>query len=135
MKTLNFARAVRAALIVAAIGNASTAALADIRDYKFELVDQAIKAGPDKVITVRLMNGKTGKAVPDAVIFASRLDMAPDGMQEMVTRIVPVPGAEPGTYKFKATLSMAGRWQLSLGAKVQGENGTVDNKLVITAQP
>lgn len=135
MKTLNFARAVRAALIVAAIGSASTAALADIRDYKFELVDQAIKAGPDKVITVRLMNGKTGKAVPDAVIFASRLDMAPDGMQEMVTRIVPVPGAEPGTYKFKATLSMAGRWQLSLGAKVQGENGTVDNKLVITAQP
>ena len=135
MKTLNFARAVRAALIVAAIGSASTAALADIRDYKFELVDQAIKAGPDKVITVRLMNGKTGKAVPDAVIFASRLDMAPDGMQEMVTRIVPVPGAEPGTYKFRATLSMAGRWQLSLGAKVQGENGTVDNKLVITAQP
>jgi hypothetical protein len=30
---------------------------------------------------------------------------------------------------------MAGRWQLSLGAKVQGESGTVDNKLVITAQP
>ena len=135
MKTLHFARAVRAALIVAAIGSASTAALADIRDYKFELVEQTVKVGPDKVITVRLMNGKTGKAVSDAVIFATRLDMAPDGMQEMVTRIVPVPGAEPGTYKFKATLSMAGRWQLSLGAKVQGENGTVDNKLVITAQP
>jgi hypothetical protein len=135
MKTLHFARAVRAALIVAAIGGASTAALADIRDYKFELVDQTIKAGPDKIIAVRLMNSKTGKAVPDAVIFATRLDMAPDGMQEMVTRIVPVPGTEPGTYKFKATLSMAGRWQLSLGAKVQGETGTVDNKLVITAQP
>jgi hypothetical protein len=28
---------------------------------------------------------------------------------------------------------MEGRWQLSLGAKVQGETGTVDNKLVITA--
>ena len=135
MKTLHFARAVRAALIVAAIGGASTAALADIRDYKFELVDQTIKAGPDKIIAVRLMNRKTGKAVPDAVIFATRLDMAPDGMQEMVTKVVPVPGAEPGTYKFKATLSMAGRWQLSLGAKVQGETGTVDNKLVITAQP
>jgi hypothetical protein len=87
------------------------------------------------LITVSLMNGKTGKAVPDAVIFATRLDMTPDGMQEMVTRIVPVQGTEPGTYKFKATLSMAGRWQLSLGAKVQGESGTVDNKLVITAQP
>ena len=80
------------------------------------------------------MNKKTGKAVPDAVIFASRLDMAPDGMQEMVTKLTPMPGAEPGTYRFKATISMAGRWQLSLGAKVQGETGTVESKLVVTAQ-
>jgi hypothetical protein len=28
---------------------------------------------------------------------------------------------------------MAGHWQLSLGAKVQGETGTVENKLVIQA--
>jgi hypothetical protein len=80
------------------------------------------------------MNTKTGKPVPDAVIFATRLDMTPDGMQEMMTKIVPVPGAEGGTYKFKATFGMAGRWQLSLGAKVQGETGTVENNLVITAQ-
>jgi hypothetical protein len=134
MKTLNLTRAVRAALIAAAFGGASTAALADIKDYKFELADQAIQAGPDKVITVRLLNTKTGKPVPDAVIFATRLDMAPDGMQEMATRIVPMPGTEPGIYRFKAALSMAGRWQLSLGAKVQGETGTIENKLVITAQ-
>ena len=134
MKSFTYARAVQAALIVAAIGGAITAALADITDYKFELVDQTVQAGPDKVITVRLMNTKTGKPVPDAVIFATRLDMAPDGMPEMATKIAPVPGAEPGTYKFKANLSMAGRWQLSLGAKVQGETGTVENKLVITAQ-
>ena len=122
-----------AALIAAAIGP-STAALADIKDYKFELVSQTVEAGPDKVISVRLMNTKTGKPVPDAVIFATRLDMAPDGMQEMATKIAPVPGAEPGSYKFKASFGMAGRWQLSLGAKVQGETGTVENKLVITAQ-
>jgi len=134
MKTLQFARAVRAALIVAAIGSASTAALADIRDYKFELVDQSVKVGPDKVITVRLMNGKTGMAVPDAVIFATRLDMAPDGMPEMATKIVREPGGEPGSYRFKAAFGMEGRWQLSLGAKVQGETGTVESKLVITAQ-
>jgi hypothetical protein len=72
-------------------------------------------------------------AVPDAVIFATRLDMAPDAMQEMVTKVTPMPGAEPGTYRFKANFAMAGRWQLSLGAKVQGETGTVENKLVITA--
>jgi hypothetical protein len=28
---------------------------------------------------------------------------------------------------------MEGRWQLSLGAKVQGETGTVVNKLVLEA--
>jgi len=133
MKSFTYARAAQAALIAVAIGGAG-AAFADIKDYKFELVDQSVQAGPDKVITVRLMNTKTGKVVPDAVIFATRLDMAPEGMQEMATKISPVPGGEPGTYKFKANVSMAGRWQLSLGAKVQGESGTVENKLVITAQ-
>jgi len=134
MKTLTLTRAVKAALIAVAIGSASTAALADIKNYKFELVDQTVQTGTDKVITVRLMNTKTGKPVPGAVIFATRLDMTPDGMQEMMTKIVPVPGTEPGTYKFKANLSMAGHWQLSLGAKIQGETGTVENKLVITAR-
>jgi len=134
MKTFTLTRAVQAALIAAAMGGTSTAVMADIKDYKFELVDQTVQAGPDKVITVRLMNTKTGKPVPDAVIFASRLDMTPDGMQEMVTKIAPMPGGEPGTYKFKASFGMAGHWQLSLGAKVQGEAGTVESKFVITAQ-
>ena len=134
MKTSRYTRGLQAALIGIAMAQSIAIARADIKDYKFELVDQTIQAGPDKVITVRLTNTKTGKAVPDAVIFAVRLDMAPDGMQEMATKIAPMPGGEPGTYKFKATFGMAGRWQLSLGAKVQGETGTVENKFVITAQ-
>jgi hypothetical protein len=133
MKSLVSSRAPGAALIGLAM-LAAPAAWADIKDYEFQLVDQTVQAGPDKVITVRLMNKKTGKAVPDAVIFATRLDMTPDGMQEMAAKIAAVPGGEPGTYKFKATFSMAGRWQLSLGAKVQGETGTVESKFVITAQ-
>ena len=133
MTTLNFARAMQLALAIA-VGSA-TAALADIKDYRFELVDQTVQAGPaDKVITVRLLNTKTGQPVPDAIVFATRLDMSTDGMPEMATKIAPVPGAEPGTYRFKATFGMAGRWQLSLGAKIQGETGSVDSKLVITAQ-
>ena len=134
MKTFHYAPAFRAALIGIALAGSATIARADIKDYEFQLVEQTVQAGPDKVITVRLMNTKTGKPVPDAVIFATRLDMAPDGMQEMATKIAPMPGGESGTYKFKATFGMAGRWQLSLGAKVQGETGTVENKLVITAQ-
>jgi hypothetical protein len=136
MTRSRYARSLRGARVTLAAGSllASTAALADIKDYRFELADQTVQAGPDKVITVRLINSKTGKSVPDAVIFATRLDMAPDGMQEMATKIVQMPGSEAGTYKFKATFGMAGRWQLSLGAKVQGEAGTVENKFVITAQ-
>jgi hypothetical protein len=134
MKTSRYARGLQAAFIGIAVVGSTTIARADIKDYKFELVDPTVQAGPDKVITVRLMNTKTGKPVPDAVIFATRLDMAPDGMQEMATKIAAVSGGESGTYKFKATFGMAGRWQLSLGAKVQGETGTVETKLVITAQ-
>ena len=90
MKTFNYTRAVRAALIGIAMTGSVTAARADIKDYEFQLVDQTVKAGPDKIVTVRLVNKTTGKPVPDAVIFATRLDMAPDGMQEMATKIVPV---------------------------------------------
>jgi hypothetical protein len=133
MQTSLIARATAAALVGVAFSGSLTTASAEINDYEFQLVEQAVQAGPDKIITVRLVNKKTGKPVPDAVIFATRLDMAPDAMQEMATKVTPMPGTEPGTYRFKASFSMAGRWQLSLGAKVQGETGTVENKLVITA--
>ncbi len=133
MKTLMIARAMQVALVGIGFAASATIAHADIKDYEFQLVDKTISKG-EAIISVRLVHKPDGKPVPDAVIFATRLDMAPDGMQEMATKIVPVPGAEPGTYKFKATFGMAGRWQLSLGAKVQGETGSIDNKLVITAQ-
>jgi hypothetical protein len=133
MTTFLSSRAVKASLIGVAVIGFATLARADMKDYEFQLVDQAVKAGPDKIIAVLLVNKTTGKPVPDAVIFASRLDMAPDGMQEMTTKLTPMPGTEPGTYRFKANVSMAGHWQLSLGAKVQGETGTVENKLVIQA--
>ena len=134
MKPSTPACALAAALIGLAITSAPKFAFADIKDYEFQLVEPTVKTGADKVVTVRLVNKKNGQAVPNAVIFASRLDMAPDGMQEMVTKLTPMTGAEPGTYRFKATISMEGHWQLSLGAKVQGETGTVESKLVVTAQ-
>lgn len=133
MKANPFSRSLRLALTGAVLTCGATVASADIRNYEFKLVEPTVKAGPDKTIAVKLVDKTTGKPVPDAVIFATRLDMAPDGMQEMATRIERVPGAEPGTYTFKATFGMAGRWQLSLGAKVQGETGTVESKLVIQA--
>lgn len=134
MKRSNYARAFQAVLIGVAVTGAATLARADVKDYEFQLVDQTVKKG-DAVLAVRLVHRLDGKPVPDAVIFAIRLDMAPDGMQEMAIKIAPMPSTEPGIYKFKANLSMAGGWQLSLGAKVQGETGSVENKLVLKATP
>jgi hypothetical protein len=133
MKANQFSRSLRLALTGAVLTCGATVAFADIRNYEFKLVDPTVKVGPDKTIAVKLIDKTTGKPVPGVVIFATRLDMAPDAMQEMVTRVTPLPESEPGTYRFKASFSMAGRWQLSLGAKVQGEAGTVENKLVIRA--
>ena len=109
-------------------------AQAEIRDYEFRLVKDEMKKG-DAEVAVRLVNRKTGKLVPNAVIFAKRIDMAPDGMEMMASSIEQLPSTEPGVYRFKTELSMQGRWQLSLGAKVQGENGSVENKLIVTAVP
>jgi hypothetical protein len=134
MKSFNHARVLPAALIGISMLGSVTVARADIKDYEFQLVDKTVKKG-DAVISVRLVHKPDGKPVSDAVIFAKRLDMAPDGMETMKTTIEPMPSTEPGVYKFKAAFTMEGGWQLSLGAKVQGEAGTVESKLVLKATP
>jgi len=134
MNRLTISRALRVALAGLALAATANIARADIKDYEFKLAEPTVAVGKDKAFTVQLVNKKTGKPVPDAVIFATRLDMAPDGMAEMATKVVREPGGEPGSYRFKAAFGMEGRWLLSLGAKVQGETGTVEGKLVITAQ-
>ena len=92
-----------------------------------------MKKGDDLKVAVRLTNKATGKPVADAVIIRSRLDMAPDGMPEMESPIAPLPAQEPGIYAFKTDLPMAGRYQLSIAAKVHGEAETVIGKVVIKA--
>lgn len=134
MKMLYHSHSLRAALVGLALVASAGFARADIKDYEFQLVEPTVAVGKDKIVTVQLVNKKTGKPVRDAVIFATRLDMAPEGMPEMVTKIASEPGGEPGSYRFKAAFGMEGKWLLSLGAKVQGETGTVESKLVITAQ-
>lgn len=120
--------AISGALLISMAGTA----LADIKNYEFQLLDKQVKAGTT-VISVKLVHKPSGRAIPDAVIFAKRIDMGPDGMAMMAAPIEDVSSTEPGVYKFKTDLSMAGNWALSLGAKVQGETGTVENKLIVRA--
>jgi hypothetical protein len=127
----------RSALRAAAVGVAllmtmAGSALADSKDYEFQLLDKEVKQGA-AVISVKLVHNPSGRTIADAVIVAKRIDMGPEGMEAMTAPIEAVSSTEPGIYKFKTDLGMAGKWALSLGAKVQGEIGTVENKLIIKA--
>lgn len=127
--------AAAAALFGLTFAGLSTNAWAGIQDYEFQLVKNEIKQGNAAEIAVRLVDKRSGKAVPDAVIFAQHVDMAPDGMEMMAAPIEALPSTEPGIYRFKAQISMAGGWRLSLGAKVQGETDSLENKLEFKAVP
>jgi hypothetical protein len=107
--------------------------LAGANDYVFEPVATDVKRGDDAIVSVRLMHRPTGKPVADAVIVRTRIDMAPDGMADMASPLTAVPSNEPGVYSFKTELSMAGRWLLSISAKVQGEPETVTGKVTFRA--
>ncbi len=109
-----------------------TAARADIGAFEFRLVEANVKTG-EAVIAVRVVNKSTGQAVPDAVIFARRLDMEPEAMREMTAELEPLPPDEPGVYRFRTNFTMEGRWQLSIAAKVQGESGTLQARLGLKA--
>ena len=135
MTTFHTKRAVMAALAAALSVSALSTARADIADYEFRLVQANLKQGDGAMVSVRLVDKRTGGPVPDAVIFAMRIDMAPDGMPTMTAPIEALPSTEPGIYRFKTNLTMEGGWQLSLGAKIQGETGTLQNKLILRAVP
>ena len=115
--------------ILAAMSFTGTA-FAGADEYVFEPVKSEIKSSNVATVAVRLLHKPTGKPVTDAAIVQTRLDMAPDGMADMATAIAPLPSPEPGVYAFKAPLTMAGRWLLTVSAKVQGETETVVGKLI-----
>jgi hypothetical protein len=113
--------------------NLTVPAFAGANDYVFEPVKADVKKGEDVVVSVRLKHRATGKPVTDAVIVQTRIDMSPDAMGEMASPITVVPSNEPGLYSFRTDLSMAGRWLLSIAAKVQGEAETVVGKITFRA--
>ncbi len=133
MKTLITSRGFRAALAAIALAGSVSFARADVKDYEFRLLDSTVAVGRDKIVAVQLVNKTTGKPVPDAVIFKTRVDMAPDGMAEMESPVTPLPPQGPGVYAFKTDLPMAGRYQVTLSAKVQGEPESVTGKVIVKA--
>ena len=117
------------ALFLAA--SAVSTALAAPQDYHFEGVGPAVKSGKAIIIKVRLVRMPGGKPVLDAAIFQARLDMGPDGMAGMTAPVKAMPAAEPGVYAFEAETLTAGKWGLTLAAKVQGEPETVRGTVIV----
>jgi hypothetical protein len=125
------ARAFLASSLLFAASAAPSIAGAD--DYEFQPIATELPVGPSSEFAVKLIDKRTGKPVPDAVIFETRLDMAPDGMEMMTSKVEVVPGTDPGVYKFKLALSMAGDWRFQVAAKVQGEEATAKGEVVLKA--
>ncbi|GLK74571.1 FixH family protein [Ancylobacter dichloromethanicus] len=111
----------RTSLCMAAL----SAAHANFADCEFRLVQTNVKHGYGAIVAVRLVK-RSGKAMPDAVIFATRFDMAPEGMPTIAAPIEALPSTEPGVYRFKVNLMMSDGWQLSLGTRIQGETDAIE---------
>ena len=122
-----------AAALAAGMSLSGAAAWAGAVDYAFEPVAAELKKGDDVIVAVRLLHKPTKKPVADAVIIRTRVDMGPDNMADMVSPVAPHPSSEPGVYAFKTDLPMAGRYLLTVSAKVQGEPETVVGKVIFKA--
>ena len=122
-----------AAALACILALTATQAHAAASDYRFELVGKPRLAAKKDIVQVRLVRVADGKPVPDAVIFESKADMGPAGMQEMTAPVRAMP-TKGGIYSFEVDPGMAGTWALHLAAKVQGEaetvRGTVNADLV-----
>ena len=123
---------------IAAIGLAIIAsvhaAFAGAKDYEFQPIAADVKNGAGSELAVRLVHKPSGKPVEGAVVFRTRVDMSPDSMGEMTAKHSAMPASEPGIYRFKADLTMAGGWALKLQARVPGESEVVEGTVVFKAK-
>ena len=127
-------RSVLIAALFGAVNAWQDPAFAGAKDYKFEPVNAEVRQGDGVTLAVRLLHLTTGKPVAGAIVFRTRLDMSPDDMMTMTAKHQSLPEVEPGVYRFKADLTMAGGWALKLMAKVQGEPETIIGTVIFAAK-
>ena len=125
-----------AAILTAAGIVGSTGPRAAAADYRFEAIEKPqLSTDGKSVVSVRLVHLPDNKPVPGAIIIQTKADMGPDGMADMTAPVQAVAGAvagkEPGIYRFEIQPGMAGKWMLTLAAKVQGESQTVRGSVVV----
>jgi hypothetical protein len=124
-------RIVMVVVTAATLARASPA-LAEPKDYRFELQGPPVKAANATSFKVRLVHIPDGKPAAGAIIIQTRFDMSPASMPEMTAPAKITASTEPGVYDVEARPSAAGEWGLTLAAKVQGEAQTVKGTVTIT---
>lgn len=123
----------RIALATLLLSASALPAFAGAADYEFQPVKTELPTGPESEFAVKIVDKRTGQPVANAVIFETRLDMAPDGMEAMTSKVDALPAEEPGVYRFKLNLSMAGGWRFKMAARIQGEEETAQGEVILKA--
>ncbi len=100
---------------------------------RWEAVTADVPVGEAVRIEVRLIGEDGTPITAPATVTATRLDMGPDGMAGMTTRIEPIASDQPGILAFEADFTMAGRWALTLTATVEGQAQPIAGTVTFTA--
>ena len=127
------AAAVAVALLAGVAGLVPSPAMAAGPAFRLEMVEPSVPVGHEAPVAVRLVDAATGAPVGNAVVFRARLDMGPEGMGDMAAELKPAASTDPQVYRFTTTLTMPGRWLLTVQAKVPGVTETVRAETIITA--
>ena len=78
---------------------------------------------------------RTSEPVTDALIFATRLDMAPDGMASMTATVEALASDVPGQYRFQEDLGMAGAWRFSIAVHFDDETEVIRREVILRVAP
>src|SRR5437016_6673427 len=130
MSLIRFAAGAAALALTVIVG--TTGSWSAAADYRFETAGKPQPSqGGKSIVSVRLVHVPDKKPVPGAIIIQTKADMGPEGMAEMTAPMQAVTPKEPGLYLFEIQPGMAGKWMLSLAAKVQGEAETVRGSVTV----
>ena len=96
-----------------------------------QAITPEVSVGDAVRVDIRVLDDQGQPVSIPVTVTALRLDMGPDGMQGMTTRVVAVPNDQVGTLTIEADFTMAGHWALTLSATVNGAE--VTGSLTLTA--
>jgi len=112
----------------------TTLTIAAPSDYRYEAVELQANGAGRTTVAVRLVRVQDNKPIDGIVILDSKTDMGPSGMAEMSGKVTPISSDQPGLYRFAIETGMAGKWELILTAKVQGEADPVTGTVTYDAK-